>query len=120
MNKNILPPESQKYIEDFLTFLAEAQSNPETDSQLWENMNSLVEKLRESEDYPAKLAKTLKQWCKNFQITLNRKELEIVRANMLKKGQVIPKPKEGEKPSIVYNKAFLVEQVKEAIAKKAP
>ena len=120
MSSNKMPRKSQQDIEDFLTFLAEVKSNPETDSQLWENLKVLAEKLATTEDKPGKLATTIKTCCREYGISLNREELAQVRISMLKNGQVIPKPAEGEKPGVVGNKALLVEQVNEASNQKSP
>jgi len=111
---------SLKDIEDFLTFVAQAKDNPDQDSQLWEKLKGLVEKLRATEDKPVKLASVIKQWCQYFGITLNPKELEeyraILRANMLQKGDVIQAANPGERPAVTLNQALIVDTVNDAIA----
>jgi hypothetical protein len=101
-------------IEDFLTFLEQAKTNPQNHPQLWTNLRTLETQLTAAEDKTLKLAKIIKTWCKESQITFNLEELAAIRANMIQKGDKIPKPAEGERPERVYNKAFLVEQVKQA------
>lgn len=111
---------SLKDIEDFLTFTIQAKDNPDQDSQFWENLKGLVEKLRATEDKPVKLASVIKQWCQDYGITLNPKELEeyraILRANMLKKGDVIQPANPGERPAVTLNQALIVDTVNDAIA----
>ena len=115
MSRSRVPDHSQKDIENFLTFLDQAKSNPQTDSQLWKNLTVLLKKLRVTEDKSVKLARVIKQWCEEFGIELNPKELAEFRVNMVKKGQAIPERPAGEKPAIVYNKALIVEKVNEEI-----
>ena len=119
MSRSRVPQKSQKDIEIFLTFLDQAKSNPQTDSELWKNLTGLLEKLRVTEDKSVTLATVIKEWCQEFGIELNPKEwakyCQSFRANMVKKGQAIPERPAGEKPPIVYNKALIVEQVNEAI-----
>ena len=114
MSDRIPSSEFVQIIEDFLTFLEQAKTNPQTPPQLWEHLQTLKTQLTAAEDKTLKLAKIIKTWCKEYQITFNPEELATIRANMIQKGDKIPKPAEGERPERVYNKAFLVEQVKQA------
>jgi acetylornithine deacetylase/succinyl-diaminopimelate desuccinylase-like protein len=123
MSSSRIPPKSQQDIEDFLTFVAQAKDNPRTDSQLWENLQGLVEKLSASEDKSTKLAQVIKQWCQEYGIKLDPQELKEYRAslrvNMLpKKGQPIPQANPGEKPAVFYNQALILATVQEAIKKQ--
>ena len=110
MTENYIPSDSVLYIQDFLTYLEQAQTDP----QLRKNLGSLEQQLADTEDRPQKLAAAIKSWCKDHNIKLDRKQLAAVRANMLKKGEKIPKPAEGERPETIYNKALLVEKVRQA------
>ena len=111
---------SLKDIENFLAFTIQAKNNSDQDSQFWENLSGLVEKLRATEDKPAKLASVIKQWCKDYGIKLNPEELAesraIFRANMLKKGDVIQAANPGERPAVTLNQALIVATVNDAIA----
>jgi hypothetical protein len=109
-----IPSEFLQIIEDFLTLLEQAKTNPQNHPQLWENLRTLETQLTAAEDKTLKLAKIIKNWCKESQITFNPEELATIRANMITEGKKIRKPAEGERPERVYNKAFLVEQVKQA------
>lgn len=109
-----IPSEFLQVIEDFLTWLEQAKTDPQTYPQLRENLPALETQLTAAEDKTLKLAKILKTWCKESQITFTPEELATIRANMIKQGGKIPKPAEGERPENVYNKAFLLEKVKEA------
>jgi hypothetical protein len=114
MSDRIPSEEFLQIIEDFLTLLEQAKTARPSYPQLWENLPTLETQLTAAEDKTLKLAKILKTWCKESQITFNPEELATIRANMIQKGDKIPKPAEGERPERVYNKAFLVEQVKQA------
>ncbi|MCT7972690.1 hypothetical protein [Laspinema olomoucense] len=109
-----IPSEFLQIIEDFLTFLEQAKTDSQTPPQLGENLQTLETQLNAAEDKTLKLAKLIKAWCKEYQISFNREELATIRANMIKQGQKIPKPAEGERPENVYNKAFLLEKVHQA------
>jgi hypothetical protein len=128
MSSSRIPPKSQQDIEDFLTFVAQAKDNPRTDSQLWENLSGLVEKLSASEDKSTKLAQVIKQWCQEYGVKLDPQELKEYRAslrvNMLpkpnpndKNPQTPPETPLGERPAITYNKPVILATVKEAINK---
>ena len=119
MNSNTMPENLQKFIEDFFTLLEREKDNPESTPSWWQNLETLEENLRQTEDRPAQLAKTLADWCQGFNITLDREELDLVRANMLKQGKVIPKPTAGEKPEIIYNQALIVETIQNAREEKS-
>ncbi|MCT7955826.1 hypothetical protein NG795_11200 [Laspinema sp. D3] len=109
-----IPSEFLQIIEDFLTLLEQAKTDPQTQTQLLANLPSLETQLTAAEDKTLKLAKILKTWCKESQITFTPEELATIRANMIQKGEKIRKPAEGERPESVYNKAFLVGKVQEA------
>lgn len=109
-----IPSEFLQVIEDFLTLLEQAKTDPQTYPQFWENLPSLETQLTAAEDKTLKLAKILKAWCKESLITFTPEELATIRANMIQKGEKILKPAEGERPENVYNKAFLVEKVQQA------
>jgi len=110
MTENYIPSDSVLYIQDFLTYLEEAKS----DRQLRQNLETLQQQLTDTEDKPPKLATAIKIWCKKHNIKLDREQLAAVRANMFTKGQKNPKPAEGERPEIIYNKALLEEKVRQA------
>lgn len=114
MSESRVPSNSRETIKDFLTFLAIAKQNPETDSQLWNNLADLEQKIADTEDKPAKLALQIKQWCKQWGISLNSEELQRTRANLIQQGKKIPKPLEGEKPQSVGNKTLIVDSIKTA------
>jgi hypothetical protein len=121
MSSDRIPPKSQQDIEDFLTFVAQAKDNPRTDSQLWENLSGLLEKLSATEDKPTKLAEVVKQWCKEYGIKLDPQKLKEYRAslrvNMLPKpDDKIPQKPPGERPVVVLNQAVIVATVEDAIA----
>jgi len=101
-------------IEDFLTYLEQAQTNSQNDPNLSEHLQALEDQLTAAEDKTLKLAIIIKAWCKQHQITFNPEELTTVRANMVKQGQKIPKPAAGERPETVYNQALLVARVQQA------
>ncbi|MBS0016932.1 MAG: hypothetical protein KFF72_11350 [Arthrospira sp. SH-MAG29] len=109
-----IPSKFLQTIEDFLTYLEQSQTNPQNNPKLSEHLQVLEDQLTAAEDKTLKLAAIIKAWCNQYQITFNREELIIVRANMVKQGQKIPKPAEGERPETVYNKALLVARVQQA------
>ncbi len=111
MSDRIPSSDFLQIIEDFLTFLEQAKTNPQTPPQLWEHLRTLETQLTAAEDKTLKLAKIIKVWCKEYQITFNPEELATIRANMITQGKKIRKPAEGERPENVYNKAFLLEKV---------
>ncbi len=115
-----MPPESQQTIEDFLTFVEQERNDRDRDRELWDNLRTLEESLAQTEDKPAKIAKAIKAWCKQFNIVLNREQLADYRINMAKKGKSIPKPTPGEQPDRVYNKALIVDTVKAAREERSP
>ena len=119
MNSNTMPENLQKFIEDFFTVLERERSNTESTAPWWQNLETLEENLRQTEDNLVQLAETIAEWCQLFNITLDRAELDLVRANMLKQGKVIPKPTEGDKPGIIYNKALIVETIQNARKEKS-
>lgn len=115
----IMPPEEIQIIEDFLTFLENARTTlPATDS-LWEHLPRFLSQLETVEDSPLILAMSIQSWCQDFGVNIDPKTMRQLRANMLEKGQVIPKPAEGEKASKVYNKASITESVNHAIPEKS-
>ena len=101
-------------IEDFLTYLEQCQTYPQNNPKLSEHLQVLEDQLTAAEDKTLKLAKIIKSWCNEYQITFNPEELIIVRDHMKQQGQTIPKPAEGERPETVYNKALLVARVQQA------
>lgn len=110
-----IPSEFLQIIEDFLTYLEQAKTDPQNNPKIRKNLQTLEDQLTAAEDKTLKLAKIIKSWCKEYQVTFNREELITIRANMIKKGQQpIPKPAEGEKPETIYNKALLVARVQQA------
>ncbi|MEB3882828.1 hypothetical protein [Lyngbya sp. CCY1209] len=108
MTENYIPSDSVLYIQDFLTYLEQAKTNSDT------NLATLQPKLAAAEDRPPQLAAAIKSWCKDHNIKLDRTQLAAVRANMLNKGETPPRPAEGERPETIYNKALLVEKVRQA------
>ncbi|MGC9528710.1 MAG: hypothetical protein ACP5D7_24525 [Limnospira sp.] len=113
MTENYIPSDSVLYIQDFLTYLEQAKTNSDT------NLATLQPKLAAAEDRPPQLAQAIKIWCKDHNIKLDRTQLAADRANMLKKSEKIPKPAEGDRPEIVYNKALLEERVQKAIEEQS-
>ncbi|MDT9186886.1 hypothetical protein H4N54_03550 [Limnospira fusiformis KN01] len=103
-------PSDFQIIEDFLTWLEQAKTDPQNYPQLSENLQALEDELTAAEDKTLKLAKIIKGWCNKHQIT---EQLITVRLHMAQQGDEIPKPAEGERPEIVYNKALLVARVRE-------
>lgn len=103
-------PSDFPIIEDFLTWLEQAKTDPQNYPQLSENLQALEDELTAAEDKTLKLAKIIKGWCNKHQIT---EQLITVRLHMAQQGDEIPKPAEGERPEIVYNKALLVARVRE-------
>ncbi|QJB25115.1 hypothetical protein [Limnospira fusiformis] len=103
-------PSDFQIIEDFLTWLEQAKTDPQNYPQLSENLQALEDELTAAEDKTLKLAKIIKGWCNKHQIT---EQLITVRLHMAQQGDKIPKPAEGERPEIVYNKALLVARVRE-------
>jgi hypothetical protein len=115
MSSSKIPPKSQQDIEDFLTFLAEAKSNPKTQPELWSNLQFIVQELSETEDKPAQLATVIKQWCQKYGITEEYRA--SLRVNMVpNSGDKIPQKPPGERPGIVSNQAAIVATVQDAIA----
>ncbi|EDZ96021.1 hypothetical protein AmaxDRAFT_1058 [Limnospira maxima CS-328] len=108
-----IPSDFLQIIEDFLTWLEQAKTDPQNYPQLSENLQALEDELTAAEDKTLKLAKIIKGWCNKHQITFNREQLITVRLHMAQQGDEIPKPAEGERPEIVYNKALLVARVRE-------
>ena len=108
-----MPPEEITLIEDFLTFL-EAVRNQPTNDPLWSQLDSFQTALADVEDRPLKLALYIQAWCDQFQITINPAAMRELRVNMIKKGEIIPKPAEGEQASKVYNKALISQSVQKA------
>jgi hypothetical protein len=112
---NNFPDVSQGILDNFLTFL----QDPSIDENAYSKLSILETRLAETEDKPTKVALTIQTWCKEFKIDFSQEKLESVRANMLKKGETIPKSPEGDSPRVIYNKALLVEEVNKAIAARS-
>jgi predicted XRE-type DNA-binding protein len=112
---SLIPQGSKQILDNFLAFL----QNPNSDLNAYSHLPVLEDRLTETEDKPTKLALTIKKWCKEFGIDFSEEKLAPIRANMLKKGETIPKSPEGDSPRVIYNKALLVEEVKKATATKS-
>jgi predicted XRE-type DNA-binding protein len=112
---SLIPQGSKQILDNFLAFL----QNPNSDLNAYSHLPVLEDRLTETEDKPTKLALTIKKWCKEFGIDFSEEKLAPIRANMLKKGETIPKSPEGDSPRVIYNKALLVEEVNKAIAARS-
>jgi hypothetical protein len=105
----------EKTLANFITLLNEASN----DSKIHQNLKILEERLAETEDDAIELAMTIQNWYEEFKIDFSEEKLAPIRANMLKKGETIPKQPEGNSPRVIYNKALLVEEVNKAIAARS-
>ncbi|MDJ1175462.1 hypothetical protein [Roseofilum capinflatum] len=107
MSENLMPSESELFLQDFSTWLEKSPAN-------LPDVGGLQKSLQDTEDKPLALAKVIKVWCREHGIVLDRKELAEFRVNMGKNLSNQEEKPEGEKPSVIYNKALIEKRVEEA------
>lgn len=109
-SSSLIPKFSRQILDNFLIFL----QNPNSDLDAYSHLSVLEDRLAETEDKPAKLAKTIKKWCNEFGIDFSEAQLAPVRGNMPQKDETIPNQTADGVPEVTYDKSLLVEQIKKA------
>lgn len=107
-SSSLIPKFSRQILDNFLVFL----QNPNSDLDAYSHLSVLEDRLAETEDKPAKLAKTIKKWCNEFGIDFSEAKLAPVRGNMPQKDETIPNQTADGVPEVTYDKSVLVEQIK--------